>query len=526
MVLVPREKVMSQTKFFCFGPLQVERAGRDVEIGLNKAKALLAYLVVTAQAHSRDALASLFWPELDSHRARANLRRTLHRLTHTLGVGLFQNTDDTIRISSEATVWLDVQVFRQAMSACPERGTDPTPQDPNTLQSAVDLYHADFLAGFTLPDSPSFDEWQFFLREELRQTLARALLVLATATQQAGELEKAIHYTRRRLALDSLHEPAHRHLMQLYALAGQHAAALRQYDECVRILDQELGVPPDEETTTLFERIRTRQLTGTVASAPPTPVLKSAHEWRGIQVHRNLPVQTTPFIGRARELDLLESMMLDPAARLVTIVGPGGIGKTRLALAGADRVRTSFADGVCFVPLAPLSATEQLAPAIAESIGYRTFGGGEPETQLLGFLRDKQMLLVLDNFEHLMVGIQWVGELLQSAPTVKVLVTSRERLNQNGESIFLLDGLSYPKQMPPDTTLMQEDRLTADVMAHDAGRLFVQRVCLVRPALKLQTADFVHIAKICRLVQGMPPAGQNCFRLQKLLKKSHKTSTS
>ena len=497
---------MSETKFFCFGPLRLEQAGHDIEIGLNKAKALLVYLVVTGQAHSREALAALLWPELDSQRARGSLRRALHRLSKALGAGLFQIMDDTIRISPEAAIWLDVEVFQQTVRVCLDHDSDPTRHTLDILRSAVDLYHADFLAGFTLPDSPDFDDWQFFQREELRRSLARALIALATVSQQASEWEDAIHYTRRWLALDTLHEPAHRHLMQLYALDGQYTAALRQYDECVRILDQELGVPPEEETTKQFEQIRLRHLKPAVASASSTVLLGAAQDRLEGQVAHDLPVQTTPFIGRVHELEILATSLTDPSTRLVTIVGSGGIGKTRLALAGAENIRSAFADGIYFVPLAPLTTSEQIAPAIAERIGYRSAAGGESESQLINFLRDKQMMLVLDNFEHLMAGSEWVAQLLQSAPTIKVLVTSREQLHQSGETIFALDGLSYPGQMPPDDMLLEGNELAADLMAHDAVQLFVQRVRLVRPDLKLHVADYLPIARICRLVQGMPLA--------------------
>ncbi len=135
-----------------------------------------------------------------------------------------------------------------------------TPERLGHLSAAVDLYPEDFLAGFTLPDSPAFDEWQFFQRESLRQLYGQVLEQLVRAYRSQQAWTQAILYARKWLALDGLHEPTHRALMWLYAWAGQQAAALRQYQECVRILDAELGVAPERETIALYKGIRTRQL--------------------------------------------------------------------------------------------------------------------------------------------------------------------------------------------------------------------------------------------------------------------------
>ncbi len=221
---------MSALKLFCFGPPRLERDGRPVEIGLRKAWALLIYLAVTKQAHSRDALATLLWPDSDQQAARASLRRTLHQLGQRLVEPVVAAEGDNISLTSKADLWLDVDAF-QAHLAASRPPTRPaggmSAEDRQRLAEAAALYADDFLAGFSLSDCPAFDEWQFFQRENLRQRLAQAAQELAQAYAAQGDYESAIPHARRWLALGRLHEPAQRQLMRLYAQAGQQAAALR-----------------------------------------------------------------------------------------------------------------------------------------------------------------------------------------------------------------------------------------------------------------------------------------------------------
>jgi predicted ATPase len=215
------------------------------------------------------------------------------------------------------------------------------------------------------------------------------------------------------------------------------------------------------------------------------------------EARHNLPVQTTPFLGREEELARLEELLTQPAVRLITIVGPGGIGKTRLSLAAAERARR-FRDGVTFVPLAPLESAANIVSAIAEAVDFRFFGELDPWRQLLNYLAPKGMLLVLDNFEHLLDGgADLVAELLAEAPGVKLLTTSRERLHLTGEAVYRIAGLPYPEgELPMGRELSQ----------YGAVALLLQQAGLMRPGEAPDEAELVDMAHICRLVQGMPLA--------------------
>jgi DNA-binding SARP family transcriptional activator len=245
---------MAELKLYLLGPPRLERAGLPLDLRRRKALALLAYLAVTGQPHSRAALVAFLWPEYDHRRGRADLSRTLSVLRKTLGPTALATDRKTVELNLERELWVDVHHFQQLLTVCksyghPENMVCAACLPP--LQEAAMLYQADFLAGFTLPDSLDFDEWQFFQIEELRRDLMGALERLGRGYMGQDNLEEAIVYIRRWVGVDPIHEPAHRQLMTLYAQTGQRAAALRQYQVCEELLDRELGVPPQAETTAL-----------------------------------------------------------------------------------------------------------------------------------------------------------------------------------------------------------------------------------------------------------------------------------
>ena len=250
---------MTRLAMWFLGPPRLVRDDEPLEVDTRKTIALLAYLAVTGQPHSRDALATLLWPESESRQARAILRRNLSMLNKALGGEGLAVDRETIGLDPQANIWIDVDQFlqhSQSWQAHDHPDTELCPDCLSILVEAVELYRGDFLAGFTLRDSPNFDDWQSFETERLKRELAGVLEKLVRDYSARSEYELAIAYARRWLALDPLYEPGHRHLMQLYADAGDRSAALRQYQTCAQLLEDELGVSPEVETTTLYERLR------------------------------------------------------------------------------------------------------------------------------------------------------------------------------------------------------------------------------------------------------------------------------
>lgn len=500
---------MARLKLFLFGSPQVIWDSQPADISLRKGLALIIYSAATKKPHTRDALATLLWPESDQQTGRANLRRTLYRLNKSLGADVLTATADTIALNPDIDVWIDTDIFEGHVEQClPNRSPIDQlhPACRTRLNEAADLYTDDFLAGFTLPDSPDFDEWQFFTTESLRQSFARVLEQLVHTHQERGEYEPAIDYARRRVALDPLHEMAHCQLMKLYAWSGQHAAAIRQYQECVRLMEEELGVPPSEETAELYDAIRSRRLDQPALPAA-TRALSVADDVSDspapIQPAHNLPPQLTPFVGRDVELTTLDRFVDNTAVRLVTIVGPGGIGKTRLALSVAEQQLSkpgAFPDGVYFASLAAVETAEQVVLVIAEALNFPFDSGGRltrlPREQILDYLRAKHLFLVLDNVEHVLDdAADVVSDILHAAPQVKLLVTSRERLYLHAEHLLAIQGLEFPAD---DTTAIE------DAEAFTAVQLFVQSARRVQHDFALTADNVADVVRVCRLVEGMP----------------------
>jgi predicted ATPase/DNA-binding SARP family transcriptional activator len=482
------------------GPPQIGIDGKSVSLSRRKSLALLAYLAVTGENQRRDALAALFWPESNQARARASLRREIWYLNQMLGEEWLETVQETIAIHRGCGVWLDTRQFESDMAGL--QATETTAESLTLaqiegLEKAIALYRGDFLAGFNLPDSPEFDDWHFFQTEGYRQQLATTLQVLITSHSDRGDYEQAIYHGRRWLALDPLHEQAHCQLMRLYALAGQQAAALRQYQECARILAEELDVQPEEETASLYEMIRNRRFPpvgGVTESIPAAPLPAIASPIC------HLPAPMTPFVGREAEIADVLDLLGQVNCRLLTITGVGGMGKTRLSIAVAAQAAPHFADGVSFVPLADVERPQAMLAAIATQLDVPDAGAADIIQRLHTFLRTKQLLLVLDNFEHLMTHVtdsavdpvELLSALLQKAPHLTILVTSQERLNLVEEWIYPLEGLAYPPEGRPDAG-----------GGYAAIEFFAQCAYKSRPDFDPE-AERPHIASICRLVEGMP----------------------
>lgn len=252
---------MSGVSLHLLGPPLLARDGKSVGQLRRKAIALLAYLTVDPQPHSRDALATLLWPECGQSRARANLRRCLFALNEAAGNSLLVADQDTLRLDPRALA-TDIDAFRRLTRGCGKHDQGQVCEECLVLfKEAESLYQNDFLFGFTLRDSVYFDEWQLLQGERLRNELADLLRTLVKAHETRGLLSEALVYARRLLALDPLEESSHRLVIRLYGMSGRRAAAYRQYEDCRHILKSELGEEPHIQTDRLVAAIREGKLT-------------------------------------------------------------------------------------------------------------------------------------------------------------------------------------------------------------------------------------------------------------------------
>ena len=448
-------------KFSLLGRVQITLDQQAVTgFASEKELLLLCYLLLNPGQHSRPQLAGLLWGEMSEARARANLSTAVYNLRQLLPHAI-EASRKTAAFNSDQPVWLDTAVLQQALD-----------DEDNSLTDAVALYRGNFLDGIYPQDAPELETWLQQERERWRLLALTALDRLVQQQSQAGAWEEAIHSLRRLLAIEPWREESHRALMRLLARTGQFNAALVQYETCRTLLQEELGVEPMAETTAVYQRIQaTRQRP---------------------QSHNLLP-QPTPLIGRTAELGQLFTWFNDPRRRLITIAGPGGSGKTRLALTAARDHAYAFLDGVLFVPLAEATSSAGLVQAIAAALEL-TLAAGAEQADLLAYLRDKEMLLLLDNIEQaLEPAAALVVALLENAPRLHLLVTSREYMQLRWETRLPLAGLATPPA-------------TASEIAHfDAVRLFVQMGQRVQPDFTLAGQETA-VADLCRLVEGTPLA--------------------
>jgi predicted ATPase/DNA-binding SARP family transcriptional activator len=421
----------------------------------SKAPALLAYLAVSKRPVSRDELAGLLWGDQPDEVAKTNLRQVLSNLNKLLG--------DHIRIARTSVEFNFAQPYEIDALILEETSTDQA--DFVRLRQVVG-YRGDFLKGFQVKEAPEFEEWVITQREHFHLLALRLLDALATHSASQGEYLEAIQYARRILELEPWREETHRSLMLWLARSGQRSAAIKQFQDCQQILSRELGVSPSAETTALHQRLQ-------AAVANPLS---------------HLPAQTTPFIGRESDLQAALVRLREPTCHLLTLSGPGGIGKTRLALEVALHLSQSLINGACFVPLTNIEAPDLLVPTIASATGLTLSPNGSLEDQLLAFLKNREMLLVLDNLEQLLIEPQGrsetgglISRILGEAPDVKLLITSRVRLNLGSESVQALDGVEEP----------------------DALSLFVESARRVEAGFILGD-EVIHARRICHLVQGNP----------------------
>ncbi|HSD57658.1 MAG TPA: BTAD domain-containing putative transcriptional regulator, partial [Methanotrichaceae archaeon] len=431
----------------------------------DKVVALLCYLALNEGSHSRDALAGLLWGEMPEERARANLRMALYNLQQLLP-GYFTVTRTSVAFDRQQPFWLDVDAFESAI--------ETKPVDLPALREAVDLYRGDILEGIFVEGASEFETWLLNRREHLRLLALQALEKLVSKHILRGEWSVVMGLARRILSIEPWHEAAHRHVMNAFARTGDFTAALAQFETCRRTLADELGVDPAPETVFLYERIR---------------------QVRQRPTRHNLPPQFTPFIGRDFELRQINRLLADPNCRLLTLVGPGGIGKSRIALQAARAQTGSYLDGVYLVPLAGLGSAGLLASAILSALGLELHGMTEPRTQLLNYLRGREFLILLDSFEHLLEGTSLLSKILEQTSQVKMLVTSRERLNVQSEWVFPVQGLEYPRSGQK-----------VGIEQYSAVTLFMETARRVETNFHLDEAARSYVARICRLVGGMPLA--------------------
>ena len=485
---------MAELVFSLLGQLQIthHRLGA-ISLTNRKAIGLLAYLLTESDSpHTREFLLGLLWPDLPTAAAQNNLRVTWAQLQKTLGTSASDEQPHLIgdrlalRFNPLSDHELDVTRFRALTDACrvhqhPDQET--CSECAVRLTEALDLVHGEFLEEFSLANCLQFDEWLLTQRQHIHMQVVSALEQLAAFHERAGQLAEAERTIRRLLDYDPLSEPAYRQLMRVLAQVDQRSAALDVFETCRRVLATELGVAPAVETVTLAEQIR--------AHAPV--------ESRATQA--GLPPVLTRFLGRQQESARLVDLLSRRTVRLVTLTGPGGVGKTRLAIEVARRMAGVFAQDMCFVELAGVVDSSAVDDAVAAALRLPTDTGRSTTGAIVDYLRDKTMLLVLDNCEHLVkTCARLVETLCRDAASLTVLATSRVPLQLAEEHVVRLEPFAAP------TISAVEPLTVTDSLNFDSVQLFADRAAQSLLTFTLTDANVAAVARICQQLDGIPLA--------------------
>jgi predicted ATPase/DNA-binding SARP family transcriptional activator len=448
-----------------------------------KTGALLAYLAYFKnRVHSREALIELLWPDSDPEAGRNSFKTELSWLRGRLepskevsGQVLISDRENA-RLNP-ANITTDVAEFEAALQSAMQATSDL--ERIPLLIHAINLYGGELLTGLD-------DPWIAGERSRLADSYIGALRRLVRSLAQTKEFEKAIDYARQAVAADPLREAAHRDLIQLYSAVGRLSAAIQQYQELKKILLERLNVAPSAATQALMERLR--------GSAPGPAQLPT------------FPATFTRFFGREQEIEELLSLLLpgktlsspsQSRSRLITLTGPGGSGKTRLATELATQVSEAFGGAVRFVALADLTDPGLISSALLNALGLARSTKTDPLMQISEMLNKQSYLLVLDNFEQLMEGgPAFVRTLLERCPSLICIVTSRQPVNIEGEREFPV----RPLPIPAATETPEQLKLSASV------QLFTDRAQAVKPSFQITEQNSTAVAALCAKLEGIPLA--------------------
>ena len=458
------------------GKFDLRQAGNSIALSSRPAQSLLAYLVLTAGTpHRREKLAGLLWPDSLEETARDNLRHALWRVRKAVekvsSTRFLQADDLTISFKVSSDYWLDATAL--------ERVSESASSDE--LMVVLSEYQGELLPGF-------YDEWVVLEREHLSSIYEHNMARLMSLLQDEKRWLDILEWGERWIKLGQKPEPAYRALMSAHAAKGDMSRVAATYERCVKSL-QEFGFEPSDQTKELFENLKSGK---EIPKATPVSMKLSSNE-----PSSNIPVPLTSFIGREQELKEIAGLL--SASRLVTLTGPGGVGKTRLAIQTAHDLSKKYKNGVFWVSLVGLSDENLIPQEIAQTLNLRENPQEKIIETLKTYLKSKELLLVMDNCEHLIRACaQYTEQLLGACPKLRILATSIEALGLFNETIWQVPSLPLPEN--------QREFSPKKLREFASIELFHERASNAKPGFALDEGNAASVTKICRQLDGIPLA--------------------
>jgi len=471
----------------------INSSGELIELSSRKAEAIIVYLLFSEKPSvEREELATLLWADMPESNALTNLRVTLAGIKKQCG-DLMMVTRRRISIHPDVIIRTDKTELEEAMDAALADGMDRKElslEQARALSEKMDLYRGDFLQGFFVRNTIAFEDWAAYERESLRRRIIDVSQMLIHTYKKNCLLREAIAAANQLVYIDAFNDAAYQWLIELYALNGERDTALEKYADYCTFLDEEIGVEPTEDVVALAKAVRDGSLapeTQTVSSMENTP----------LPVPNNIPMELSRFFGRRAELAQLRDYLHNPHLRLVTMIGQGGTGKTRLAIEAVRQNMRLFPDGVWFVKLEGVVSADLVLPEIYKVLGITYPQREKAQDELIEYMNGHHILMVLDNFEQLLDASAIIADVIQRTENSKVIVTSREMTGLPEETNMYLDGLDGGRNKGVKEKSSAED-------LSDAGKMFVERAQRIVQDFVPKEKDIVLIEAICELVARLP----------------------
>jgi DNA-binding SARP family transcriptional activator/predicted negative regulator of RcsB-dependent stress response len=491
---------MDRLRISLLDKIYIEKDGQTfTDFNSDQLLGLLGFLLVErAYEHPRESLIEMFWPDASETSARNQLRISLFRIKQAFqdvldGEAFVIGSNRVTQVNPNCKPWVDVYQFQSVVERYQDEFFNAGSLSASAiyeLDEALKLYKGEFLLDLKI-ETERFNNWLFYKREQYRQYASWANNRLLEFHEGNRNFDRCLQYTRFGLIQDPWNEKLHQQHLRFLMVTNRTEQALDHFKRLNQVFVKERGIELSEETVRLAQAIKEGSQSSAWRTQAPTSILTKSGTLT------NFP-PVFSFIGRERELEEINRWIMNPDCRIISVIGPGGVGKTQLAIQSAMNSREYFPEGIFYVPLSSLTTSRLFATNLAQILGVTSIGAKATQSLVLEALQNMRVLLVLDNVNQMSTLEFFLRNIIERAPNVKLLITSRQRLNIADEWVFEIPGLEFPKS---DDGLRWEEALK-----YSAIRLFDQHAQEHHHYKERTSNELKEVIHICQLVAGHPLA--------------------